>query len=172
MLEKRITVQAAEIGKWIPLNRRSFGTVGFTVAPQEGAGGTYSVEFTEREIQRGPKVVGISRTATVLTIPLVNHGLTVGDSVVLYSSRDGDYEGVYQVASVVDLDSITVAVPDAGQTAPYSNVIPLKVDVMTDFDAATGKESGNIFASVTAVRLNCTNSTTAPHDILINQFES
>ena len=169
MLLKRKTVAAAAIGDWIPVNRRSWGNIGFTVNPQPSAAGTYDVEFTESELQRGTKKVPISRSTTVLTVSLVNHGLAVGDDAVITESND--YDGVLVVASVVNADSFTVTVAASGSYTS-ATVAPVVADVATGFLAASGKNSGLIDASIVAIRLNCTNSTTAAHDILINQFEN
>lgn len=169
MLLKRKTVAAAAVGDWIPVNRRSWGSIGFTVNPQPSAAGTYDVEFTESNLQNGTKKVPISRSTTVLTISLVNHGLAVGDDAIITES--GDYDGVEVVASVVDADSFTVTVAASGDSRS-ATVAPVIADTVVDFAAATGKNSGLINASVVAIRLNCTSSTTAAHDILINQFES
>ncbi len=169
MLLKRKTVAAAAIGDWIPVNRRSWGNIGFTVNPQPSAAGTYDVEFTESQLQNGTKKVPISRSTTVLTVSLVNHGLAVGDDAVITES--GDYDGVLVVASVVNADSFTVTVAASGDSRS-ATVAPVIADTVVDFAAASGKNSGFIDASIVAIRLNCTNSTTAAHDILINQFEN
>jgi len=166
---KRVTVAAAAISPWIPLNRRSWGSVGFTVNPQNSAAGTYDVEFTESNLNTVLDFTPISRSTTVLTVSLVNHGLIVGDDVIVAGSID--YDGEQTVASVVDADSFTITVAASG-TARKAKIIPIIADDLTGFTAATGKNSGEIDASVVAIRLNCTNSTTAAHDIFINQFES
>ena len=165
----RKTVAAAAIGDWIPVNRRSWGNIGFTVNPQPSAAGTYAVQFTESQLQNGTKKVPISRSTTVLTVNLVNHGGAVGDDAAVTES--GDYDGVLVIASVVDADNFTVTVSASGDSRSATIAVVIADDV-AGFTAASGKDSGLINASVVAIRLNCTNSTTAAHDILINQFES
>lgn len=170
MLEVKSVVAAAAVGDWIPLNRRSFGTVGFTVSPDTGAGGTYAVNFTESPIQTGIKKTPYTRSTTTLTVNLVAHGLATTDDAVIMDHPN--LNGVYRVASVVDADNITITVADSGPAAGTLTIAPVIVDTVTDFVTASGKTSGNIFASTVAIRLNCTNGTTAPHRISINQFES
>ena len=169
MLPKRITVTYGTVGKWIPVDRRSYGTIGFTVHPHTSSAGTYSVQFTESEIQKGRKC-NVSRSTTTLTINYQSHGLTTSDDVILYGSYAGDYNARYAVASVVDANNITVTVADAG-TSTIAYVIPVIVDTLTDFSGVSGLLSGNIFASVTAIRLNATSVTTANIDLVFNQVE-
>ena len=170
MIPKRITITQGTVGKWVPVDRKSNGTIGFTVRPQTGSAGTYDVNFTESNLQKGYKDVSISRSTTTLTINLTNHGLTTADDVILSNCRNGDYGGTYRVASVTNVNVFTVTVADAG-SAPTATVMPVIVDTITDFSAATGLNSGNIFASITAVRVNATNVTDAPVDLYLNQVE-
>lgn len=169
MLLKRITVAAGAISDWIPVNRRSWGSIGFTVNPQPTAAGTYDVEFTESQLQRGTRKVPISRSTTTLTVNLVNHGLAVGNDAVITESQD--YDGVRIVTAITDVDNFTVTVSASGDSRS-ATVSPVIADDVAGFTAATGKNSGLVDASIVAMRLNCTNSTTAAHDILINQFEN
>ena len=120
-------------------------------------------------MKHGTKKVPISRSTTVLTVNLVNHGGSVGDDAVVTES--GDYDGVLVIASVVDTDNFTVTVSASGDSRSATIAVVI-ADVVTGFLSASGKNSGLIDASIVAMRLNCTNSTTAAHDILINQFES
>lgn len=166
---KRFTVAAGAKSPWIPLNRRSWGDVGFIVSPQNGALGTYNVEVTENDIQFGEKAT-LSRVTTVLTIVLPNHGLTTVDGVFITRTNNNDYSGFFEVATIVDLNTITVTVTDSGQDAPTGFVSSVIKNDITGFSAVTGRKAGNIFASVVAVRLDCTLCTVAPTDLYLNQF--
>jgi hypothetical protein len=66
-----------------------------------------------------------------------------------------------------------VTVADAGAASGSLGFIPVVVDTVTGFSAAAAGTlaSGNLFASVTAVRLDGTSVTTAPIDFLLNQRE-
>ena len=164
------TIAAAAIGTWIPVARQSFGTAGFTVHPQTTTAGTYDIDFTESNIYKSTRS-DFTRSTTTLTITSVAHGLTTADACIITGSRD--FEGQYEIASVASADSITVTVADAGDTSGSLGFIPLVVDQITGFAAAdaTATASGNLFASVSAVRLNATSVTTAPIDFLLNQRE-
>jgi len=164
------TIAAAAIGSWIPLARQTYGTAGFTVHPQTTTAGTYNIQFTESDIQTSTRVT-FSRTTTTLTINATAHGLTTADACIV--TGNSDFEAQYEVASVASADSITVTVADAGAASGSLGFIPVVVDTITGFSAAvaTATASGNIFASVTAVRLDGTSVTTAPIDFLINQRE-
>ena len=170
MRPKKVTVAAAAVGNWIPVSRGSPGDIGFTVHPLTSSAGTYDVNFTQSEMQKGVLNVPISRTTTTLTITLTAHGLTTADDVILYGVLGQDYNGRFKVASVTDANNITVTVANSG-TATKANVLPIIVDTVTDFSAVSGLKSGNIFASTTALRLNCTSVTTAGVSLYINQDE-
>lgn len=165
----RITVQPGTKSNWIPVSRRSWGEIGFTVQPQLGAAGTYDVEFTESEGQFGDRAT-LSRVGTTLTVNLVNHGLDTTNGCFIVRTTNGDYDGFFEVQTVPSLDQFTVTVLASGD-ATVGFVSPVVQDDVTGFTAVTGKDSGNVFASIFALRLNCTNSTTAPHDFLVNQYD-
>lgn len=169
MRPKRITVAAATVGNWIPVDRRSYGIIGFTVNPHTSAAGTYSVNFTESAVNGNGTRVSFSRTTTVLTVTFPDHGLAVADNVILLGNSD--YFGQLDVASVVDDDSFTITVADSGQTAVTGTCLPIISGDIADATAVTGKNSGTIDTSVAAIRLNCTNSTGGPHDLIFNQVE-
>jgi hypothetical protein len=170
-MTKRITVAAGAVGAWIPLDRRSYGTIGFTVRPHTSSAGTYSVNFTSSPLQQGRENCVLSRSTTALTITYPAHGLTTADDVIVSGVLGADYGGRYKVASVVDANNITVTVADAG-TATRGTVAPVVVDTVTDFSGASGLNSGNIFASISAFRLDATDVTTAPADLIYNQVEN
>ncbi len=167
MIPKRITVAATVVGDWIPLNRRSRDNTGVTVNPHASAAGTYTVNFTQSAVNRNGPTAAFSRTTTVLTVTLVDHGLSTTDQAALVSR---DYSGVFDIASVVDDNSFTITVADAGQTSISGFVQPIIVSTLTGFSTVTGQTDGQIDASVIAIRLDCTNSTGGPHDLLINQY--
>lgn len=160
------TITEGTVGDWIPVTRNSENTKGFTVRPHTNSGGTYDVNFTESDLQGGTKRP-VSRSSTTLTITWVDHGLTTDDDVVLTESID--YDGVYRVASVPDQNSLTVTVAASG-TARFAKVAGVVVDTLTNLSAVSGLNSGNIFGSVSAVRVDATNVTTQPVDIIIDQY--
>ena len=149
------TIAAAAIGSWIPLARQSYGTSGFTVHPQTTTAGTYSIQFTESDVQTSTRSK-FTRSTTTLTITSVAHGLTTADACII--TGNNDFEGEYEIASVASADTITVTVADAGAASGSLGFIPVVVDTVTGFSGAAAGTlaSGNLFASVTAVRLDGT----------------
>jgi hypothetical protein len=162
------TVTAGEIGSWIPLDRKSNGTAGFMVAPHTSSAGTYDVEFTTSNLQK-PTRNAYSRSTTTLTITATAHGLTTADACIV--TGNDDFEGQYEIAGVTDADNITVTVADSGGTAGSLGFIPVRVDTITGFSGASGRASGNLFASVTGIRLDAGSVTTANIDFELNQVE-
>jgi hypothetical protein len=165
------SVTNATIGGWIPTARQSYGTAGFTVHPQTSTAGTYSVEFTESDLQKTTRV-DFTRSTTSLTINAPLHGLTALDACIV--SGQGDFEGAYEVASVTDANNIVVTVADSGAASGSLSFTPVVIDIITGFSAAdaTVRASGNLFASVTGIRMNATSVTGAPIDFLFNQREA
>ena len=160
----------ATIGAWIPVSRASKGDIGFTVYPRASTAGTYNVQFTESDIQRSTRQA-FTRSTTTLTITVVAHGLTTGDACVI--TGNSDFEGQYEIAGVTDADNITVTVADAGAASGSLGFIPVVLDAVTGFSAAAAatKASGNIFASISAIRLDATSVTGAPIGFAVNQYE-
>lgn len=167
MIPKRITVANGDVGDWVPLNRRSRDHVGVTVNPHASAGGSYTVKYTQSGVNRlGPSCT-FSRAGTTLTVGLENHGLSTSDQV---SFKSGDYNGVFDVASVTNDDVFTVTLGSAVGSSNKGNAQPIIVSDLNGFSAVTGQVDGQIDASVIAIRLDCTSSTGGPHDLLINQY--
>ena len=166
---KKTTITEATVGDWFGVSRQSKGSIGFTVSPHLNSAGNYDVNFTVSPLAFKIKKVPVSRSTTVLTITLVDHGLTTADDVVLNDNQD--YLGVFRVATTADQDTLTVVVPSAG-IANHVSLTPIIVDTLTGFTAATGKQSGNFSASVSAIRVNATNVTTQPVDLTVNQGDA
>jgi len=170
-MTQTMTVTEGTVGAWQPVDRRSYGTIGFTVRPHTSSAGTYSVNYTLSDLQRGRENCVLSRTTTTLTITYPTHGLTTADDVIISGVLGSDYGGRYKVASVVDANNITVTVADAG-SATLATVARVVVDTVTDFSAVSGLLSGNIFASISAIRLDATNVTTSGCEFIYNQVEN
>ena len=164
----RRTVAAAAVGAWIPLNKMSRDHAGIAVNPHDSVtGGTYTVNYTQSALNRKGPVCTFSRTTTVLTVTLPNHGLSITDEVSIQSR---DYNGIFTPASIVDDDNFTVTVTDSGQASNKGHAQPIIISVLTGFDTVSGQVDGQIDATVEAVRLDCALSTGWPHDIIINQY--
>ena len=167
---KKTTITEATVGAWFPVSRRSDGNIGFTVSPHLNSAGNYDVQFTTSNLVFKHLKTVFSRTTTVLTITLVDHGLTTADDIVINDSAD--FNGVYRVASTADQDTLTVTVANSGAALGHLSLTPIIVDTLTGFTAATGKQSGNFSASVSAIRVNAANVTTQPVDLTVNQGDA
>lgn len=166
MKPKRQVVGEGAIGSWIPVSTDMRSPLGFTVRPHASATGSYDVQFTESDLNNIIKCT-YSRTTTTLTITFPSeHGLTTADSLhVLH----GDWEGDQAIASVSSVTAVTVTVADSGGSSGDIYLVPMIVDTVTDFSAATGLNSGNVSASVTAMRLDASSISSDDVTFLINQ---
>lgn len=162
------TVTLGTVGSWIPLDRKSNGAAGFMVAPHTSSAGTYDVNYTTSNLQKSTRQA-YSRSTTTLTVTVTAHGLTTGDACII--TGNDDFEGQYEIASVTDANNITVTVADSGGAAGTLGFIPVRVDDITGFTAASGRAGGNLFASVTGIRLDASSVTTANIDFEVNQVE-
>jgi hypothetical protein len=140
--------------------------IGFTVKPLPSSAGTYDVNFTTSDLGKGT-AASYTRSTTTLTVTHTNHGLTTNDSYVI--AGDTDFEGTHAIASVTNDNVFTITVADSGAAAGNITGYPLQVDDVTDFTAASGTNSGNISASVSAIRLDASSATTAALVFEVNQ---
>jgi hypothetical protein len=148
------TLSAAGNSPWLPVNAKQrvfalslFGSI------STGATLQWDVQYTFDDL--GDKLLPkITRSTTTATVILANHGLSVGDSVVVYNAG-APLDGTYDVASVVDDNTFTYTVANSGVTAttPEARIIRLRVIEHADLHDETGRADGNIAFPVTAVRL-------------------
>ena len=66
------------------------------------------------------EVSSITRASTTATVTVVNHGLSVGNYVLILGADDSDYNGVFQVASSADDDTFTYTLTGAPATPATS----------------------------------------------------
>ena len=83
-----------------------------------------------------------ARATTVATITAVNHGLNVGDwAFIDWSGGTNPADDFYQVATVTDANTFTVAVANAGDA---SGVATVYNDVLMITTVSTGNDVFNI----------------------------
>ena len=83
-----------------------------------------------------------ARTTTTATVTAVNHGLAVGDwAFIDWSGGTNPADDFYQVATVTDANTFTVAVPNAGDA---SGVATVYNDVLVITTVSTGNDVFNI----------------------------
>lgn len=142
----------------------------FSVAFQvdiAGNTGTYTVEhaFSDMVI----RTAGISRSTTVATVTLLNHGLAVGDSVVVRNAS-APLDGTYAVASVTSTSVFTYTVANSGATAaPAAEILSLRVMPHSSVAAQTTSKDGNYAFPVNFVRCRITVAGAGTYVFHVNQ---
>lgn len=157
MIDARVVVGSATKSAWIPLDpAQSPFAIGFGVTLTAAAVLTYKIQHSFDNPNRGVACT-ITRSTTTATLVLTDHGLTTSDSVVV-SGAGAPLDGTYDVASVVDADTITYTVANSGATlsSPGAKVAVMRVFDHPTVTAKTTATDGNYAFPVKAMRLNVT----------------
>ena len=149
-------------------DRQSPFNLGFGVTVQ--GTGTYTVEhgFTNFNDVKQP---GLTRTTTTATAKLPNHGLQVGDSLVVWGAG-APFDGTYPVASITDANNVTYTVANSGASVgdPDAKCIPIRVFAHSSgLTSQTTSNNGNYAFPVNCVRLTCTVAGTGKYAFHVNQ---
>jgi len=155
MAQYRVTQSSAGNSKWLGLNRQAVFSAGLAVTLSNGANLTYTVQHTFDDINKlvSCTVSRVTTTAT-LTFPS-NHGLVVGDSLVI-AGAPAPFKGTFAVASVVSDTVVTFTVANSGETSGRLEVVPLRVFNHEFMVGKTTSDDGNYSAPATATRLAVT----------------
>lgn len=164
-----VVVGSATFSQWIPvdsyINPISI-SLGCTIS--SGATLTYQVQHTFDSPWNMRQCV-LSRSSTTATVTLADHGLVVGDSV-LVEQAGAPFDGTFAVASVVDANSFTYTVLNSGSTGTYEGKIaPMRVFPHSSVTAKTTNSDGNYAYPVAAVRLNVTAYTSGKVTLNVTQ---
>src|ERR1700693_4686756 len=154
----RVRQSAAGFTAWVPVNRLQVAfDIGLAVIVSSGASLVATVQHTFDDIY-AVQGCSISRTTTVATLTLTNHGLSVNDWVYVTNSGSSNLDGFYNVASVVDANNITYTVANSGATASGPNVLVQIARVFNHLTLhdLTANMDGNYISPVMAIRLNLT----------------
>jgi len=169
MATQRFT--AAGAGKWIPLDYHAVGFgVGFAVTLSTNTQTcSYTVEHTYDNIEQTQKATA-SRSGPTVTLTFTNnHGLVVGDNVVVAGAdRPATAEGTITYAAVAGVDgSWRVAVVTSETVITYTcdtvgtvtPAVPVDVAIARVFPhasiaAQSTRKEGNYTIAPFAVRLN------------------
>lgn len=150
-----VTVSSAASSAWIPLDRyQSSFSVSLAGVISSGATLTWKVEHTFGNVLR-PEPCSISRSTTTATLSYTNHGLSVGDSIIV-SGGGSPFDGTYAVASVVDANTLTYTVTNTGSTLVSARVCLLPVFDHETLVGQTTDADGNYAFPCTACRLTVT----------------
>jgi hypothetical protein len=142
----------------------------FSVAFQvdiAGNTGTYTVEhgFCNMVLED----CNISRSTTTATVTLANHGLAVGDSIVV-SNGGAPLDGTYAVASVTNVNVFTYTVANSGATtANGARILRIRVMPHSSIAAQTTSKDGNYAYPVQFVRARCTVAGAGNYYFTVNQ---
>ena len=148
----RVRLAAAGVSAWIPLNRYpSSYAVALALYFSSNKNLTANVQYSLDPLEARP--ANVSRSTTTATLKLVNHGLSVDDSIVV-EAAPAPFAGTYAVASVVDQDTITYTVVDSGATAAFDiKVIPIRVQLHSVLNTITADADSNFSFPPTCCRL-------------------
>lgn len=151
-----VVLGAAGNSPWIPINYLQVpNNIGFAVTLSSGASLTYTVQHTFDDVSIDAlRLVSISRTTTTATVTDPDHGLSVGDSIMIRDTGSSNLDGTYSVASVVDANTYTYTVANTGATAATGKVKSFRVFNHEDVASKTDRQDGNYAFPVRAIRLN------------------
>jgi hypothetical protein len=170
MRPTQVTVSAAGVSPWLPINRYQLPfSVGLGVTLSSGASLTWKLQHTFDDPQE-TYACQITRSGTTATVTLTDHGLVANDSVTVVGAG-APLDGTYTVASVVDANSFTYTVANSGATAsaPGSKLAKHRVFDHAQMTGLTAAEDGNYAFPVCAVRLNVTSYTSGKATLTILQ---
>jgi len=169
MRPKSYTLSTAAAGA-TPWHMCDYKANPFSVAFQvdiAGNTGTYTVEhgFCDMTLRD----VSISRATTVATVTQLNHGLAVGDSVVV-SNAGAPLDGTYAVASVTSTSVYTYTVVNSGATSALTaHVLNIRVMPHATVAAQTTSKDGNYAYPVQFIRCRCTVAGAGVYIFHVNQ---
>jgi hypothetical protein len=156
---------------WVPISYlEGYFNVGLAVLPSSAAGGaSFSAQYTMDDLSTFRVDRSFSQTTTTVTINDPLHGLSVGDSVGIQRSNAG-IDGVWQVASIVDINNYTVTVTKSQSLVSTLETNILRVFTSTGIPAASAARiNTNLTQPATAVRLAVAALTSGSLDFLVLQ---
>jgi hypothetical protein len=166
----KVTVSSATFSNWIPLNNLlTPANISIGCVCSSNINATYSVEYSHDSPLTGQVTCYITRSTTVATLNLVNHGLTTSDSIIVSGTNNTNLDGTYAVASVVDQNNITYTVSNTGATAATAKVAVMRVFTHGTLVTKTGNADGNFAFPIQAVRLRITIYTAGYVTMLVTQ---
>lgn len=161
-----VRMAAAGVTPWIPLDTYDTSIailLGLNFSSNKNL--SVDVEYSTDPLVAQPCT--ITRSTTTATLKLQNHGLSTNDSIVV-SQAGAPLDGVYQVASVTDQNTITYTVANSGATTSAgtnAQVIPLRVAKHPVLTTITANADSNFSVPPSVVRGNCTSYTAGYCDL-------
>jgi hypothetical protein len=165
-----VRVTAAGFSNWIPLTWLVPGfVVGFGVKLSSNANLTYTVQHTfDNILTPFAPLSPITRSTTVATVPITNHGLSVADWIHVQGAG-APLDGDFAVASVPNQNSVTYTVANSGAafSAPGVMVATARIFPHSILFNQTASADGNYFAPPFATRLNVSAFTAGYADLTV-----
>lgn len=164
-----VVVGSATFSPWIPVNSKQNPTgisLGCTIS--SGASLTYQVQHTF-DSPFNQVTAAWSRSTTTATVTIPDHGLVVGDSVIV-EGAGSPFDGTYAVASIVDANNFTYTVTDTGDASSRSGrIVLLRTFVHSSITGKTVNSDGNYAFPIAATRLVVTAYTSGNVTLTVRQ---
>lgn len=172
-----VRVTANGNSPWIPVSVRA-GTFGVAmgVIPSSNAALVYNVQHTfdpnkHVELSAGNAGGTMSQTGTTVTVNLLNHGMTAGDSLNVIKTGFPDVDADQTVATVVNQNQYTFTVAGT-RTITFNALVSIlqrRIFPHATLAAGTTRADGNYAFPPTAIRLNVTSLTAGYVDLWVVQ---
>jgi len=156
-----LTLSANANSRWFPPNPLLVNpaSLGIALTFSFNANLTASVQYTYDDPMQDPRAMTYARAGTVLTVTDPGHNLNVGDNIQI--SQDTNFNGGWDVVTVVDANTYTVTVPNAGPAngnAQLQSFRVFKHATMGNIGGAPPQRiDGNFNWQIGAYRLQVTN---------------
>lgn len=157
---KQKTFNLAAVGStvWLPLDTKLTNfQASLAVSITPGASLTYTVQHTLSTLDNNQDC-SISQATTVATVTLADHGLVVGDSVIVDDGiGNANLSGARDVATVTNANVFTyTAGNSATVAATTTKLVALNVFPHATLVGNTASADGNYLFPVSATRLTIT----------------
>ena len=179
MQQTQVTVGSATTSAWIPLNTKKpyfatalfvglTGTVNLTYKVQHAVPTNTNGDHKPISGNDANVLAKLTRSSTTATLIWPDHGMTTADSIVVQGAST-EMNGTYAIASIVDADTLTYTVTDAGATVAGDGfqVMLLKVFDHDVLAAKTTADDGNYAFPVPFCRLNVTSYTSGKATLVV-----
>jgi hypothetical protein len=165
------TLTAAGATPWISPSRILAMGLGLGLTFSVDANMTVSVQHT-MDVPITPRPVSVTRVTTVATINDPQHGLAVGDNVIIAAS-DTTFGGSWDIASIVDGNNYTITVPNSGAANSTPTLQSFRVFPHSVLVGITGsppaRSDGNYAYPIAACRLKATSYTAGNATLTVQQ---
>lgn len=171
MRPTKVTLSALGNSVWVPLDYiQAPFAVSLAAILSSGAVLTYSVQNSFDPVNE-LRPISISRAGTVATVTDVNHGLSIGDGIVISGSGDANLDTqIANVATVLTANTYTYTVANTGLTSSTSaSAANMRQFPDANLFAQTARGEGNYAFPTRACRLVVSAYTSGVVELIILQ---